>query len=59
MNETVDIICDVQMGFRNGMGCLKKVFFLKCVTEKYLVKNWKVYCEFIDIQKHNYREVCY
>jgi hypothetical protein len=33
------------------MGCIDQVFSLRCITEKCLAKNQKVYCAFIDLKK--------
>lgn len=51
MSETERKIWDVQAGFRKGMGCSDQVFSLRCIAEKYLAKNQKVYCVFVDLEK--------
>ncbi|KAI5642326.1 reverse transcriptase (RNA-dependent DNA polymerase) domain-containing protein [Phthorimaea operculella] len=33
------------------MGCTDQVFSLRCIAEKFLAKNQKVYCAFVDLEK--------
>ncbi|KAJ2941451.1 hypothetical protein O0L34_g3669 [Tuta absoluta] len=51
MKETDEKVWDAQAGFRKGMGCTDQVFSLRCIAEKFLAKNQKVYCAFVDMEK--------
>ncbi|KAJ2945399.1 hypothetical protein O0L34_g204 [Tuta absoluta] len=51
MKETDEKVWDAQAGFRKGMGCTDHVFSLRCIAEKFLAKNQKVYCAFVDLEK--------
>jgi hypothetical protein len=51
VKETNDKIWDVLAGFCKGMGCTDQVFSLRCITEKVLAKNQRVYCAFVDLEK--------
>ncbi|KAG7301870.1 hypothetical protein JYU34_013269 [Plutella xylostella] len=51
MKETEERIWDVQAGFRKGMGCTDQVFSMRMVAEKFLAKNQKVFCVFLDLEK--------
>ncbi|CAG4935954.1 unnamed protein product [Parnassius apollo] len=51
MKETDGKIWDVQAGFRKGMGCTDQVFSMRMIAEKFLAKNQKVFCAFMDLEK--------
>ena len=51
VNETDEKVWDAQAGFRKGMGCTDQVFSLRCIVEKYLAINKKIYCAFVDLEK--------
>ncbi|CAK1594698.1 unnamed protein product [Parnassius mnemosyne] len=51
MKETDGKIWDVQAGFRKGMGCTDQVFSMCMIAEKFLAKNQKVFCAFMDLEK--------
>ncbi|CAK1594622.1 unnamed protein product, partial [Parnassius mnemosyne] len=51
MEETDGKIWDVQAGFRKGMGCTDQVFSMRMIAEKFLAKNQKVFCAFMDLEK--------
>ncbi|KAI5639199.1 reverse transcriptase (RNA-dependent DNA polymerase) domain-containing protein [Phthorimaea operculella] len=51
LKETDEKVWDAQAGFRKGMGCTDQVFSLRCITEKFLAKNQKVFCTFVDLEK--------
>ncbi|KAI5640894.1 reverse transcriptase (RNA-dependent DNA polymerase) domain-containing protein [Phthorimaea operculella] len=51
VKETDEKVWDAQAGFRKGMGCTDQVFSLRCIAEKFLAKNQKVYCAFVDLEK--------
>ncbi|CAK1596230.1 unnamed protein product, partial [Parnassius mnemosyne] len=51
MKETDGKIWDVQVGFRKGMGCTDQVFSMRMIAEKFLAKNQKVFCAFMDLEK--------
>ncbi|CAG5002623.1 unnamed protein product [Parnassius apollo] len=51
MKETDGKIWDVQAGFRKGMGCTDQVFSMRMIAEKFLTKNQKVFCAFMDLEK--------
>ncbi|CAG4947225.1 unnamed protein product [Parnassius apollo] len=51
MKETDGKIFDVQAGFRKEMGCTDQVFSMRMIAEKFLAKNQKVFCAFMDLQK--------
>ncbi|CAK1597415.1 unnamed protein product [Parnassius mnemosyne] len=51
MKETDGKIWDVQAGFRKGMGCTDQVFSTRMIAEKFLAKNQKVFCAFMDLEK--------
>ncbi|KAI5644408.1 reverse transcriptase (RNA-dependent DNA polymerase) domain-containing protein [Phthorimaea operculella] len=51
VKETDEKVWDAQAGFRKGMGCTDQVFSLRCIAEKFLAKNQKVYCAFLDLDK--------
>ncbi|KAI5641024.1 reverse transcriptase (RNA-dependent DNA polymerase) domain-containing protein [Phthorimaea operculella] len=51
VKETDEKVWDAQAGFRKGMGCTDQVFSLRCIAEKFLAKNQRVYCAFVDLEK--------
>ena len=51
MNATDEKLWDAQAGFRKGMGCTDQVFSLRCMVEKSLAKNQRLFCAFVDLEK--------
>jgi len=49
--KTKDKIWDVQGAFMSGRGCMDQIFSLRVLTEKFLAKNQKLFCAFVDLQK--------
>ena len=48
---TEEVICDVQGGFRRGMGCVDQVFAVRQICEKYMAKGKDVFWAFMDLEK--------
>ena len=48
---TDEKVWDLQVGFREGMGCMDQIFSLRCIAEKHLAKHKKVYCALVDLEK--------
>lgn len=51
VQKTEGKMWDVQAGFRKGMGCVDQIFSLRNIAEKFLAKNRKVFCTFVDLEK--------
>lgn len=49
--ETDSKVWDTQGGFRPGRGCTDQIFSLQQIVEKYLSRNKRVYCAFVDLEK--------
>ena len=51
IDETENVIGEVQSGFRRGRGCTDQIFTVRQICEKYLGKGEDVYFAFLDLEK--------
>ena len=49
--ENNNVISDAQFGFRKGKSTIDAIFILKCMIDKLLNSNERLYCAFIDLKK--------
>ncbi len=51
--EDNDIFSDFQYGFRNGKGTVDGIFLLEGIIDKVLGDKGKLFCAFIDYERHS------
>ena len=49
--ENNNVISDAQFGFQKGKSTIDAIFILKCMIDKLLNSNERLYCAFIDRKK--------